>query len=272
MRGQRFGDWVEAFEPPVPLALGPLVLSRGLNRCGSQTRALIAAVGLVIATGLVRGADRPAGSRQEVQAALKPFGTLIGDWRGVGQAERGKAKGAWSESASWAWKLSKESAGLEVTMTKGKYIKSLVLRPGKEPGTFRSQAVLPDNTERSFTGKSGDGKKLVLTAEGMDGEGVKRITLTPLHDTRLLMLLEKRDADNEFARLGEVGYTRQGVAFAAGESGPTCIVTEGRGTIKVSYKGNEYYVCCTGCRDLFNENPQAVLAEAAQRKKEKDGK
>lgn len=157
-------------------------------------------------------------------------------------------------------------------MTKGKYLKSLLVRPGKDPGTFRLQAVLADKTERSFSGKSVDGKKFVLTAETMEGEGVKRITLTPLHDTRLLMLLEKRDADSEFVRLGEVGYTRQGVAFAAGESGPTCIVTEGRGTIKVSHKGKDYYVCCTGCRDLFNENPEAVLAEAAERKKEREGK
>jgi YHS domain-containing protein len=229
-------------------------------------------MGLVAVTTLASAADRGANGRQEDQAALKPFATVIGEWRGVGQPERGKAKGAWSETASWAWKLSKDSAALEGTITKGKYLKSVIIRPGKNAGAFHLQAVLPDNTERSFAGKSVGGKKLVLTADSMDGEGVKRITLTPLHDTRLLMLLEKRDGDSEFVRLGEVGYTRQGVAFAAGESGPVCIVTEGRGTIKVSYKGKEYYVCCTGCRDLFNENPEAVLAEAAERKKEKEGK
>lgn len=235
----------------------------------SHTRTWIAVTGLVAITGLVRGADREASTRQDDQAALKPFATVIGDWRGVGQPERGKAKGAWSESASWAWKLSKDSAALEAKMTRGKYLKSLVIRPGTETGSFRAEVVLPDNAERTFTGKSAGSKKLVLTADKMDGDGVKRITLTPLHDTRLLMLLEKRDGDSEFARLGEVGYTREGVSFAAGESGPVCIVTEGRGTIKVSYKGKDYYVCCTGCRDLFNENPEAVLAEAAERKKEK---
>jgi hypothetical protein len=25
--------------------------------------------------------------------------------------------------------------------------------------------------------------------------------------------------------------------------------------------GQTYYVCCTGCRDLFNEGPAKILAE-----------
>jgi YHS domain-containing protein len=48
-----------------------------------------------------------------------------------------------------------------------------------------------------------------------------------------------------------------------------CIVTEGRGTIAVSNKGKTYHVCCSGCRDLFNESPEAILAEAAERQKAK---
>ena len=51
------------------------------------------------------------------------------------------------------------------------------------------------------------------------------------------------------------------IQFAAGESYPPCIVTEGRGTIQVSYKGKSYWVCCSGCKDLFNDNPEAILAE-----------
>jgi YHS domain-containing protein len=227
----------------------------------------------IVPPGSTGSAEAPASGRLHDQAALKPYGGLVGAWRGVGQPERGKAKGAWTESAAWAWKLTQDSAALEAEIAKGKYLKSFVLRPGKEPGTFTLAAVLPDGSKRAFTGKSADRKRLVLTADSPEGEGVKRITITPLHDTRLLVLLESQDADRGgYARLGEVGYTRQGVAFAAGESGPTCIVTDGRGTIAVSYKGMTYHVCCTGCRDLFNENPEAVLAEAAQRKKDNDGK
>jgi YHS domain-containing protein len=233
------------------------------------TNGLVAAVLIVVTSGTLRGADAAVSGRREAQAALKPYGGLVGDWRGVGQPERGKARGAWTESASWAWKLSNDTAALEVKVTKGKYLKSAVLRPGDGPHAYTLEAVLPDGSTRTFAGKSRDRKRLVLTAESPGGEGVKRITITPLHDTRLLVLLEAQNADKNFVRLGEVGYTRQGVAFAAGESGPVCIVTEGRGTIQVSYKGKTYWVCCSGCRDLFNENPEAVLAEAAQRQKEK---
>ncbi len=135
-------------------------------------------------------------------------------------------------------------------------------------------ATLADGSERTFAGTvAAEGKPLVLTAAA-PGEGPRRITLTPLHDSRLLMLLEGQDPANPkaFYRLAEVGYTRQGIAFAAGESGPVCIVTEGRGTIQVSYKGKTYHVCCSGCRDLFNENPEAVLAEAAERQKSREKK
>jgi YHS domain-containing protein len=34
----------------------------------------------------------------------------------------------------------------------------------------------------------------------------------------------------------------------------------------VTHKGQTYYVCCTGCRDMFNENPEKVIAEYNARK------
>ncbi|MBI3832649.1 MAG: YHS domain-containing protein [Planctomycetes bacterium] len=44
------------------------------------------------------------------------------------------------------------------------------------------------------------------------------------------------------------------------------MVTGGLGTISVSYKGQSYYVCCGGCKQEFNDNPEKVLAEAKARK------
>ena len=31
--------------------------------------------------------------------------------------------------------------------------------------------------------------------------------------------------------------------------------------------GQTYYVCCTGCRDAFNENPEKIMKEFFARKK-----
>src|SRR5207302_1613456 len=95
------------------------------------------------------------------------------------------------------------------------------------------------------------GDRPAAAGRGGGGEGVRRVTLTIPNEFRFLLLLESQPNASTFARLGEVGYTREGVSFAAGESGPVCIVTEGRGTIQVSHKGKTYYVCCSGCKDLF---------------------
>ncbi len=212
-------------------------------------------------------ADDAPGARVEAQAALKPFGPLVGTWRGTGQPQRGRSQGAWTESASWAWRLSSGSAGLAIEVEKGKYLKAATLRPGAGAGSYVLDATLADGSKRSFAGRGGDGKPLVLTADE-PGDGPRRVTLTIPNELRFLLLIESHPAANApFARLGEVGFTRNGVSFAAGESGPVCIVTEGRGTIPVSHAGKAYWVCCSGCRDLFNQDPAAIIAEAEARKK-----
>ncbi|MBU6293541.1 MAG: YHS domain-containing protein, partial [Planctomycetes bacterium] len=38
------------------------------------------------------------------------------------------------------------------------------------------------------------------------------------------------------------------------------------GTSTVSYKGETFYVCCSGCRDAFNENPEKYVKEFKAKK------
>jgi YHS domain-containing protein len=229
-------------------------------------RKLALACGLLAIPGLFAiAADDGSKERREAQAALKEFGPLVGSWKGTGQVKRGQS-GGWQEKASWTWKLSDKTAELEIDVEKGKYLKSATLKPGGKEGVYVLDAVLADGEKRSFTGKLVKDKPLVLKAEEK-GEGVRRVTLTVPNEFRFLLLLESEPSSNAFARLGEVGFTRQGVSFAAGETGPVCIVTEGRGTMQVSHKGKSYYVCCSGCKDLFNKDPEAILAEAAARPK-----
>ena len=44
------------------------------------------------------------------------------------------------------------------------------------------------------------------------------------------------------------------------------MVTGGLGTIEIEHAGKKYYVCCTGCRDLFQDDPEGVLAEYRERR------
>jgi hypothetical protein len=83
---------------------------------------------------------------------------------------------------------------------------------------------------------------------------------------RLLMLLERKGNADQYVRLAEVGYTRQGSGFGQGKTGPECVVTGGAGTIEVMHKGMKYYVCCTGCLEYFNDHPDEVIAEYQARK------
>ena len=53
----------------------------------------------------------------------------------------------------------------------------------------------------------------------------------------------------------------------AGGKKPECCVTGGLGTSQVTYMGQTYWVCCTGCRDAFNENPAKVIADYMKKKK-----
>ena len=230
---------------------------------------LVGALAVVVVGATLAGEpDKGSQARRNDQEALRSFGPLVGAWRGTGQVRRGSNQGAWTETSDWAWKLNADSARLEIQVTKGKYLRSATLAPVEgKPGALTLDAVLLDGTKRTFRGEAVDSAKpVVFRAEG-PGEGVRRLTLTIPNESRFLLAYESIPSpDGPTVRLGEVGSTRVGASFAAGESGPICIVTGGRGTIQVSHAGKSYWVCCSGCRDLFNDDPVATLAEAAAKK------
>ena len=185
--------------------------------------ALVVAAAAAVTVRAADDKDKVAPGRGADQEALKAYAPFVGSWRGIGQVERGRTRGFWRESADWAWKLTSDSAGLEITVKTGKYLKAGVLRPGKVPGAFVFEATLTDGTSRTFAGQAvGDRKRLVLTADAKaPAGGVRRVSIDPLHDSRVLVLLEAEDPERHtFSRLGEVGYTREGVAFASGRVVP----------------------------------------------------
>lgn len=217
------------------------------------------------AVGLIIGGAAPLdGGRQRDQRALGPFADLVGSWKGTGQPQRSSTRGAWREAAEWAWSLAPESASLAVRIEDGKFLRSGALRPGDGPDEFRFETVLADGTRVNYVGRINARKALVLEAAGPPRGPIGRITLTPLHASRFLLLLESPPTEGGApVRLAEIGYTRQGATFAVGSSYPECIVTGGKGTIKVSYQGKDYWVCCSGCKDLFEAGPAEIIAEAA---------
>ncbi len=229
---------------------------------------LFAALALLLAS-----AGKPDARVAADQKALQNVQIYVGGWKGVGQPKRGSSDGAWSEESEWAWQFSGGRAHLVANATSAKFYSKLQLSAGEKAGEIVLTATPASGGEaETFTGALNENEQLVLTNSNARADRPGRITLrTVAGGDRLLVLYERRVAGDQYSRLAEVGSTRKGVMFAKGEGYPECIVTGGRGTIAVQYEGQTYYVCCTGCRDLFNDDPKGTLA-AYKEKKAKDGK
>lgn len=223
------------------------------------------------------GADpaKPATAKD----ALQPFNVLVGSWKGTGAPEgtrEERAAGAWEETDAWEWKFKDQDAWLAVTFTKGKHFTKGELRytpdkDAKEP-RFTLTATAPDKSTATFVGGLTDKDKvLTLTRTAGPKDEEQRLVFSLLHNNRHLYRLETRPAGTTvaFTRKFQVGATKEGVDFANVAKGPECIVSGGLGTMKVSYKGKDYDVCCTGCRDEFKENPEKYIKEFEAKAKEK---
>lgn len=195
------------------------------------------------------------------QSALEEFQDLIGGWRGVGQPVRGSTKGAWQETADWAWSFTDKQPALVYAIEKGKLLTSARLTYDPEHKIYLLKAKYADESEREFNGTLQ--KKTLQLVSKPDAAGeTHRLTITRLNEKRTLVLLERSIAADRYFRIAEVGYTREGTRLAvAGADGPECVVTGGKATMPVSYMGKTYYVCCTGCKQAFDDDPAGILAD-----------
>jgi YHS domain-containing protein len=216
-------------------------------------------------------ADEPA--KADSKVALQAFNDLIGAWRGTGTPEgtrEEKQRGFWTETLQWSWQFKGNDAALVVAFTNGKHFTSGRLR-FLHNHEYELALTTPAKEELIFTGPL---KNRTLTLERKTEKETQRLIITLLHSNRLLYSYEVKPANRtRFTRLYQVGATKEGTAFAtAGSSGPECVVTGGLGKIKVSYKGKDYFVCCDGCREAFQDNPEKCIKESEERRKKEDGK
>ena len=212
------------------------------------------------------GADSTEDVKEARRIALSKLNPLIGQWRGVGRPQRYRTAGTWREKADWVWGFETNGPTFKCTVADGKELKAgeISWDPKKKRFTLRGEHST--GFERNYHG-SLDGKKLTLTSEPDRDGDVYRFQITMLNPKRTLVLFQKqKGGKGRFARVHEVGYTREGTRLAKDTlGGPECVVTGGLGTIKVSHKNKSYFVCCTGCRDVFNEDPEGTLADYRKR-------
>lgn len=194
-------------------------------------------------------------------AALQDY---VGTWKGAGQVRRGSTQGAWIEESEWVWKFDKQGAAIVQKSAKGKFVRQLELRVSQQPGAFVATVKTPQGVELQFAGKLDESGRLVLVNKDPQNQVVGRISIRIVAaGKRMIVMYEKLLTGTLYTRLGELGSTRKGSMFGGGATMIECIVSGGKGTIPVTFNGKTYYVCCSGCRDYFNDNAAEVVAAAA---------
>jgi YHS domain len=205
--------------------------------------------------------------------ALKGFHNLIGTWKGTGTPTGGtreeRDRGFWVETIRWQWQFKGKDAWLSADIEKGKHFTRFELRYQPKSDDFSLVATTTDKQTLTYTGTLVN-KRLTVDRIDPKTKQTGRLVFSLLHANRHLYTSETRaDGLTAFAKAYQVGATKQGVPFAAGDTKPECVVSGGLGTMTVTYMGKTYYVCCSGCREAFKEEPAKYVKEFEARKKEK---
>lgn len=216
---------------------------------------------LIAAATTARGDDTPE--------AFAPFAHLIGGWNGTGIPSANKLKG-WKEAHRWAWKFDKGvPVGLSMELSGDKAIGKGSLRFDPAKKLYTLDATDPEGRPATYVGAIDKaGKALVVSRTIAATKAKERLSLfLNSNKIRYGLLLERMEPGApQFAKIIDVGMTKEGEAFAAGGAAadlPKCILTGGSASMTVTHAGKSYPVCCSGCRDEFEADPEKYVAKAA---------
>lgn len=221
-------------------------------------------VGSLALVPLADGGSPGADSKEALQAVQE----FIGTWNGTGSSS--KSSLAWKEKASWSWRFKGNDAWMTVDLENSKIFKHGELR--YLPTKKKYQFTLTDMKDQKSV-FLGDVKKgnLILERANPETKEVEQWKLaTAAGGIRLIATFSVRPAERTlFNQQVQIAYSKEGEALGVAQKSklPECVVTGGLGTSTVSFMGVTYYVCCTGCRDAFNENPAKIIKEYLARKK-----
>ena len=226
-------------------------------------------MGWLAVAALALGAEGRAAD--DIPVPFQPFEPMIGAGKGTAKPAANPLKG-WEESHGWAWKCEKgKPVGVSVSFEGDKTLTKATIQFDAASKKYKLVGTDPQGKPVTFEGGFGkDGKTLTFDRSEGGAGGKERITIRPnANSIRYTLQIDRQEAGApQFKSFITVGLTKEGESFAAGAAAsnlPKCIMTGGAATITVSYMGKSYPVCCTGCRDEFNENPAkyAKLADAA---------
>ncbi len=207
------------------------------------------------------------------RAALQKLNDFVGEWNGAGGPDKPKPDPrdpSWKESISWSWKFKGKDAWLTFAVKDGKYLKSGEVRAKSDGQGYELTVVDIKDQKSIYSGKRDE--KGYLTFENVDvttGDAHQIVMNTAAEGVRFVYRYAlKLKGRTTFNKVYQVAATREGEALGVSSSrkkGNECIVTGGLGTITLTYKGKTYYVCCTGCKDAFESDPEKYIKEAEKK-------
>ena len=218
---------------------------------------------------------------------LQPLQILLGQWRGTTRREFENFKAV--DNHEWVWDLrtQPDQPALTLESDKSPYLKKGRLSWDVKEQRFTLTAIDAAGTERSYIGDFsepvqeivGSDDKLhkvfrlefnqVETPETAGGE-LWQLAFAQQENNRYLLEIARRRGSAAFARYDTVSTQREGTSFAISDTGyadKTCIISEGLGTTELTYKGRSYWVCCSGCKAAFEDDPETWIARAAAKEK-----
>ncbi len=228
-------------------------------------------VGLVLPSV---AAQKAAGKEQaKVKAALRELQDFIGGWKGSGshKLNPGPRDKFWPETVKWNWRFKDDDCWLNVEFDGGKLFKSADIRYLLDKKKYQLTATPVEGKEPLvFLGGLQDDKLIFERTDARANE-VQRIRMnTAAEGIRFIYIVDRKSEGGTIWRTeAMVQSTKIGESLAKkpGKKGPECVVSGGLGTMPVTYMGETFYVCCTGCRDAFNENPKKYVDEFKAAKK-----
>jgi len=227
---------------------------------------LVITLFLLVAPG--RGAD-DEDDKKAAKEALQALNDFIGSWKGNGGPEKARPdpQETWRETVSWSWRFKGDDAWLVMAVKGGRYFKSGELRYVPDKKRYQLTARTVEGKKLSFEGDLKD-EILVLERLDPDKKETQRIKMNlAAEGIRFIYRVDHKPAGRTvFYQDYQVACTKEGESFAAKQKKIECVVSGGVGTIPVSFKGTTYYVCCTGCRDAFLENPEKYIKEYEAKK------
>lgn len=227
---------------------------------------------------------------RSVMEKLKPLQVMLGEWRGTTRKEFDGFKAV--DSHEWIWDLrtDPERPALAVKSDKSPYLRQarLTWEPNKKQ--FLLSATDGAGVTHTYTGDYTDPVNEIIgpddkphrvfrlelteTPESAKTGGNEswQIAFRQQENNRYLLEVSKRRGTAQYRVHDIVSTQRHGTSFALSDDDygeKTCIISEGLGTSTVSWKGKSYWVCCSGCRAAFEEDPEKWIARAEKRAAEK---